>query len=153
MAKHLIDTDVYIDFLQSGKFHAEIARLYAEHTPGIYFSSVVVAELLAGAVSPSERKNVETLYLPFERAGRVVTPTHVNWKETGGVLARIFREQPSSRSKLPQIVADCLIALSARTIGATVYTRNRADFELIQQFRRFTFVVLMNQSENESMKK
>jgi hypothetical protein len=40
MVKHLIDTDVYIDFLQSGKFHAEIARIYAEHTPGIYFSSV-----------------------------------------------------------------------------------------------------------------
>jgi predicted nucleic acid-binding protein len=145
MAKHLIDTDIYIDFLQSGKFHAEIARIYAEHAPGIYFSSVVVEELSAGAISPAERKNVEILYLPFERAGRVVTPTHVNWKETGDVLARIFREQPSSRAKLPQIVADCLIALSARSIGATVYTRNRADFELVQRFRRFTLVVLMNQ--------
>jgi predicted nucleic acid-binding protein len=145
MAKHLIDTDVYIDFLQNGKFHVEIARIYAEHTPGIYFSSVVIEELLAGAIFPAERKNVETLYLPFERAGRVVTPTHVNWKETGEVLARIFREQPSFRSKLPQIVVGCLIALSARTIGATVYTRNQADFELIQRFRRFTLVVLMNQ--------
>ena len=144
MAKHLIDTDVYIDFLQSGQFRAEIARIYAEHTPGIYFSSVVVEELLAGAISPAERKSVETLYLPFERAGRVVTPTHANWKETGDVLARIFREQPSSRSKLPQIVSDCLIALSARTIGATVYTRNRADFELVQQFHRFTLDVLLN---------
>jgi predicted nucleic acid-binding protein len=153
MAKHLIDTDVYIDFLQSGKFHAEIARIYAEYTPGIYFSSVVVEELLRGAISPAERKNVEALYLPFERTGRVVTPTHLNWKETGYVLAQIFREQPSSRSKLPQIVADCLIALSARTIGATVYSRNRADFELIQQFRRFSLVVFMDQSENDSMKK
>jgi predicted nucleic acid-binding protein len=148
MAKHLVDTDVYIDFLQRGKFHAEIVQIYAEHTPGIYFSSVVVEELLAGAISPAERKNVETLYLPFERAGRVVTPTYLNWKETGDVLARIFREQPSFRSKLPQIVADCLIALSARTIGATVYTRNRTDFELIQRFRRFTLVGLMNQSKN-----
>jgi len=144
MAKHLIDTDISIDFLQRGRFHAEIARIYAEHTPGIYFSSVVIEELLAGATSPNERKNVETLYLPFERTGRVVTPTHANWKETGDVLARIFREQPSSRAKLPQIVADCLIVLSARMIGATVYTRNRADFELIQRFHRFSLTVLPN---------
>jgi hypothetical protein len=45
MAKHLIDTDVYIDFLQSGQFHAEIARIYAAHTPGVYFSSVVSDQL------------------------------------------------------------------------------------------------------------
>jgi len=142
MAKHLIDTDVYIDFLQSGRFHAEIARIYAAHTPGIYFSSVVIKELLAGAISPAERRNVETLYLPFERTGRIVTPVHRNWKETGNLLAQIFQEQPSSRSKLPNLVADCLIAMTARTIGATVYTRNRADFELIQRFRYFSLVVL-----------
>jgi len=29
MAKHLIDADVYIDFLQSGRFHDEITRIYA----------------------------------------------------------------------------------------------------------------------------
>jgi len=142
MANSLIDSDVYIDFLQSGRFHTEIARLYAEHTPGIYFSSVVIEELLAGATSPDERKNVELLYLPFERARRVIAPSHTHWRDTGNLLAQIFGERPSSRSKLPQLVADCLIAVSARAIGATVYTRNRSDFELIQGFRRFSLVVL-----------
>jgi predicted nucleic acid-binding protein len=142
MANSLIDSDVYVDFLQSGRFHTEIARLYVEHTPGIYFSSVVIEELLAGAASPHERKNVELLYVPFERARRMVAPSHANWRDVGNLLARIFREQPSYRSKLPHLVADCLIALSARAIGATVYTRNRTDFELIQRFRHFTLVVL-----------
>lgn len=142
MANSLIDSDVYVDFLQSGRFHTDVARLYAEHTPGIYFSSVVIEELLAGATSPDERKNVELLYAPFERARRVVAPSHANWRDTGNLLARIFRELPSYRSKLPHLVADCLIALSARTLGATVYTRNRADFELIQRFRHFALVVL-----------
>jgi len=142
MAKHLIDADVYIDFLQSGRFHDEITRIYAQHTPGIYFSSVVIEELLAGAISPVERKNVEALYMPFERAGRIVAPTHANWKETGDLLARIFAEQLSYRSKLPHIVADCLIAMSARAIGATVYTRNRQDFELIRRFLHFALAVL-----------
>lgn len=142
MAKHLIDSDVYIDFLRSGKFHAEIARLYAEYTPNLYFSSVVIEELLAGARSPVERKNVELLYLPFEQAGRIVTPSHAHWKATGNLLARIFRVQSSARSKLPHLVADCLIAISTRAIGATVYTRNREDFELIRRFRDFSLVVL-----------
>jgi predicted nucleic acid-binding protein len=142
MTTSLIDADVYIDFLQSGRFHSEIARLYAEHTPGIHFSSVVIEELLAGAISPHEQKNVELLYLPFERARRVVAPSHTHWRDTGNLLARIFREQPSYRSKLPHLVADCLIGLSARAIGATVYTRNRADFELLQRFRHFSLVVL-----------
>jgi len=44
MAKHLIDADVYIDFLQSGRFHAEIARIYTEHAPGVHFSSVVIED-------------------------------------------------------------------------------------------------------------
>jgi predicted nucleic acid-binding protein len=142
MANALIDSDIYIDFLQSGRFYAEIARLYAERTPEIYFSSVVIEELLAGAVSPDERKNVELLYTSFERAKRVIAPSPTNWRDTGNLLARIFREQPSSRAKLPHLVADCLIALSARTIGAIVHTRNRSDFELIRRFRHFSLVVL-----------
>jgi predicted nucleic acid-binding protein len=142
MTNTLIDADIYIDFLQSGRFHTEIARLYAERTPGIHFSSVVIEELLAGATSPQEQKNVELLYLPFERARRVIAPSHIHWRDTGNLLARLFREQPSYRSKLPHLVADCLIALSARAIGGTVYTRNRADFELLQRFRQFSLVVL-----------
>ncbi len=142
MGKHLIDSDVYIDFLQSGRFHTEVAQLYVEHTPDMLFSSVVIAELLTGTMSTAERRNVEALYLPFEKARRIVTPGHAHWKEIGNLLARVFREQPSSRSKLPHIISDCLIAMSARAVGATVYTRNRADFELIQRFRNFSLVVL-----------
>jgi len=93
-------------------------------------------------VSLDERKNVELLYTPFERARRVIAPSPANWKDTGNLLARIFREQSSSRSKLPHLVADCLIALSARTIGVIVHTRNQFDFELIRRFRHFPLVVL-----------
>jgi hypothetical protein len=93
-------------------------------------------------VSLDERKNVELLYTPFERARRVIAPSPANWKDTGNLLARIFREQSSSRSKLPHLVADCLIALSARTIGVIVHTRNQFGFELIRRFRHFPLVVL-----------
>lgn len=50
MAKHLIDTDLYIDLIQSGGAPPVISELYEREAPGIYFSSVVAQELLAGAL-------------------------------------------------------------------------------------------------------
>lgn len=46
MAKHLIDTDLYIDLIQSGGAVPIIRELYAKDAPGIYFSSIVAQELL-----------------------------------------------------------------------------------------------------------
>ena len=85
---------------------------------------------------------MEVLLRPFERTGRIVTPSHKGWKEAGETLCRLLRLQRDLRSKLPGLVNDCLLALSARAIGATVYTRNRADFVLLRQIRRFSLVVV-----------
>lgn len=49
MPNHLIDTDLYIDLIQSGATLPIIRELYAKDTLGIYFSSIVIQELLAGA--------------------------------------------------------------------------------------------------------
>ena len=141
-AKHLIDTDLYIDLIQSGSSLPIIAQLYDKETPGIYFSSIVAQELLAGARSPAGRRNVEALLVPFERTGRIVTPGHQQWKEAGDMLARILTLRPDLRNKLPGLVNDCLLALSALGIGATVYTRNRNDFVLLRQIRPFSLVVV-----------
>jgi len=140
--KHLIDTDLYIDLIQSGKTLPIIRELYAKEAPGIYFSSVVAQELLAGARSPTGRKHVETLLAPFERAGRVVTPSHRQWKEAGNMLARLLESRRDLKSKLPALVNDCLVALSARALGATLYTKNRDDFTLLQTIRRFSLVIV-----------
>ena len=43
MAKHLIDTDLYIDLIQSGTTLSLIRELYDKDAPGIYFSSIVIA--------------------------------------------------------------------------------------------------------------
>jgi len=143
VAKHVIDTDHYVDLIQSGKSLPIIRELYEKESPGIYFSSVVAQELLAGARSLAGRKHVETLLRPFEKAGRVVTPTHRDWKETGNILTRILELRPDLKSKLPALVNDCLLALSARAIGARLYTRNRDDFMLLQKARHF-FLVAVN---------
>jgi predicted nucleic acid-binding protein len=142
VAKHLIDTDLYIDLIQSGKTLPLIREIYDKDAPGIYFSSVVAQELLAGARSPAGRKRVEILFRPFEKVGRVVTPSHDQWKAAGRILAKVLEDRPNLKSKLPALVNDCLLALSARSIGATLYSRNRDDFVLLQSIRSFALVVV-----------
>jgi predicted nucleic acid-binding protein len=142
VAKHLIDTDLYIDLIQSGGTIPIIRELYEKDAPGIYFSSIVAQELLAGARTPAGKRHVEILLAPFERAGRIVTPAHREWKEAGEILARILERRPDLKTKLPALVNDCLLALSARSIGATVYTRNRDDFLALRQMRPFSLVVV-----------
>lgn len=142
MAKHLIDTDLYIDLIQSGTTLPLIRELYDKDAPAIYFSSIVAQELLAGARSPAGKKRVEILFRPFEKIGRVVTPSHSQWKTAGSILAKVMRHRPDLKSKLPALVNDCLLALSARSLGATLYTRNRDDFMLLQSVRSFSLVVI-----------
>ena len=142
MAKHLIDTDLYIDLIQSGGALPIIRELYDKEAPGIYFSSIVAQELLAGARSAAGRRRVETLFRPFERVGRVVTPDHNQWKDAGAMLAKVLRVRSDLKTKLPSLVNDCLLALSARSIGATLYTRNRDDFTLLRSIRSFSLVVI-----------
>lgn len=142
MAKHLIDTDLYIDLIQSGTTLPFIREIYGRDAPGIYFSSVVAQELLAGARTLAARKRVEILFRPFERVGRVVTPTHSHWKDAGLIIAQVLRDRPDLRNKLQALVNDCLLALSARSLGATLYTRNRDDFSVLQRQRSFSLIVI-----------
>jgi predicted nucleic acid-binding protein len=48
----------------------------------------------------------------------------------------ILQDRPNLKSKLPALVNDCLRALSARSLGATLYTGNRDDF---MRFRGYAY--------------
>jgi predicted nucleic acid-binding protein len=102
-----------------------------------------VQELLAGARTPRQRRQVAALYEPFERVRRIITPSHLVWKEVGGVVAIVLEKTPQFRSKLASgLLNDILIALSGRSIGARVVTGNGQDFRLIQQFRDFALEII-----------
>ena len=50
---------------------------------------------------------------------------------------------PQFRSKFsPGFLNDMLIALSGRSIGATIVTRNKDDFQLIREFRSFKLEII-----------
>lgn len=142
MRKYIIDTDLYIELLRTGRYHDIIAEIYSNETPNIYFSSVVAQELLSGVVSEDGKKNVETIFRPFEKVGRIVTPGHVVWKEAGEILSELKMKRPDLKTKLSQILNDTLIAMSARSIGAAVITLNSLDFETIKSVRHFSYITI-----------
>src|SRR5262249_49505731 len=58
--------------LRNAAFAAEFRPRYLRDIPLTYFSSVVVQELLAGARTPREQRQVAALYEPFERARKSI---------------------------------------------------------------------------------
>jgi predicted nucleic acid-binding protein len=125
----LFDTSILIADLRTGCHSERIANW-----PGrIRNSSVVMAELGRGATSAAERRFVREL-----AASRpMLTPTEKNWMESGELLASLWAGKGFLPAKLRDLHFDVLIALSARTHGATLITSNRRDFELIRTCRNF----------------
>ena len=107
-----------------------------------YLSSVAVEELHAGALDGAAVRLVERYVGALEKAGRVVTPTFQHWKEAGTLVARITRKEPGRKAKVQQMLNDILLALSARRIGADLFTFNLDDFELIRRHKPLSLKVL-----------
>jgi len=103
---------------------------------------VVVYELMVDAADRRSRAYVEDFIRPPERTGRVVTPTFDDWVEASALVTAIELRDRGWRSKLPALLNDILIALSARRVGAMVLTRNRDDFLVIRRHKGFSLRVL-----------
>ena len=97
-------------------------------------SAVVAMELRVGARTLPGRRAVQRLLRTFQRAGRVLTPTAAVFDDAGEALQRL--SDGGREIRRASLSHDVLIALSARTIGATVITRDR-DFEAIRDIVRF----------------
>ena len=132
----VFDTNVYVAALREGVDGVAFARIRTR-APRTFLSSVVSAELRAGAVDRVGRVAVRELVEQFDRLRRIVTPDARSWNLAGDVLGDIRRREPSLRTKVANLWNDALIALSARQIGASVVTSNVKDFELLHRFMRF----------------
>jgi len=120
----LLDTTIYIENFRSGRFTFRLLQ-----SPYIIrCSSVVLHELLCGARAATERKFVFEL----SRRCQVLTPTEQQWLRAAEILLRLRRQEHYEVAKLRHLAFDVLIALSARSIGASVITTNHEDFRAIQ---------------------
>ena len=122
-----LDTNVLVDALRQP---AELDRLKAFlewALPSTVLSSLVVAELTAGARTARARDALEQQFLaPFERRGRILAPSAAAWRRTGTILGASATTPSASR------LTDILLASQAREFGWTIVTRD-ADFTTLRR--------------------
>jgi predicted nucleic acid-binding protein len=122
----IFDTSVLVDEVRTGRHRQRIASVDGL----VRTSSVVLAELLRGAVASAEHKFLRVLARNYP----ILIPTQNNWLESGEMLGRMHSDRGSEPHKLRDLHFDVLIALTARSHGARLITTNRTDFELINRY-------------------
>ncbi len=138
MLKKLVDTNIFIDRFAFPERHKEVFLSLGQ----IYMSAVVLMELRAGAHTKSSIKACHDLTSFFQRVDRIVIPSRKDYEMAGEVLARLQSQKGYEIRKMASITNDCLIAVSARSNGATVYTLNGKDFTAIRDVFEFKLELL-----------
>jgi predicted nucleic acid-binding protein len=140
--KYALDTNLFIRGYRDQAGAAQLKHFHAVFAPYEFLSAVVVQELRAGISAPEEVKQLErTVVEPFQRRGRMITPSFAVWRESGRVLATLVAEDGLELRRVPKhTVNDIMIALSCREAGVTVVTENEKDFERLRRIFTFDFV-------------
>jgi predicted nucleic acid-binding protein len=138
MQRVIIDTNVYIDWMNDGLYEAVIFQRDAVK----HLSAVVIMELAAGAFSVRDRRLVREISSAFGRVGRIVAPTVSMYQEAGEVLRKLQDSFDYTLDSAYGLANDVLIALSALSIGAVVITQNDRDFAAIQRIRSFKLSIV-----------
>jgi predicted nucleic acid-binding protein len=125
----VFDTSIYIENFRTGRFTDRMVR--SSMIPRC--SAVVLHELLRGARARDEEAFVRAL----AKNCRILTPTENHWREAAELLRSVRRLKHYDGIKLAGLAFDALIALTARSIGATLITTNRGDFEAIRRALKF----------------
>jgi predicted nucleic acid-binding protein len=137
--RYVIDTQLYIDALRTDAGKAALTDFQIRNTPFLHLSAVVAQELRAGVRGAAARQLEQAVLSPFEKRGRLITPTHAAWKDAGRVLSELV--SPNDwRSVTRSFVNDVLLALSCREAGAVLVTANVTDFSRITTAARFDFI-------------
>jgi predicted nucleic acid-binding protein len=138
MQRVIIDTNLYIDWLNEGLYETVIFQRDAVK----HLSAVVIMELAAGAFSLRDRRLVREISSAFGRVGRIVAPTVSMYQEAGEILRRLQESLDYTLASAHGLANDVLIALSARSIGAVVITQNDRDFAAIKKIHPFKLSIV-----------
>lgn len=142
MRRYVLDTSCYIDASRKAEAWAALARFTTWAAPRLYLSSVVAAELRAGAKSGRDRAQLEKVVLgPFLRRGRVLTPSAAAWDALGLTLATLREREGLVLAQVRRSFAfDILLAYSCRERGLVLVTSNARDMTRIQKVFAFDYV-------------
>jgi len=121
----LLDTNLYMGWLNRG--------LYPELMvgPGLvrYLAAVVAMELRIGARTLPARRALDKLLRAYHASRRIVVPSATLYDEAGRVLRKLH--ECGREIRRASLVNDVLIALCARSVGATLFTGDE-DHRVIQ---------------------
>jgi predicted nucleic acid-binding protein len=140
--KYLLDTNVYVEALRTEESRQRFKTSFYPLLPVTFLSATVVYELHVNAADQRTKELLVEFVTRLERADRMVTPTYDDWVQAADIVTKIWGKDRSWRSKLPLLLNDILIALSARRIGATLLTYNAKDFNLIRKYKHFALRIL-----------
>lgn len=134
MAYFVCDTSTYI------------SRKLSELPDNFLFSSIVLMELMASANDETQRKVYEQVHRAYAKDNSLIVPDEDDWLIASRVLywlsqgrrrnlkGRAPRLKPGASQRM---ALDVLIAVSAKSYGATVVTENWEDFKAIQHYYKF----------------
>jgi predicted nucleic acid-binding protein len=124
---YTLDTNVFVDALRQPLDLDRLKAFLNWALPSTVLSSIVAAELMAGARTDKARRVLDEVFLEaFERRGRVVAPSTAAWRRTGAIIARSGAAGLSASRQ-----NDALLAVQARERGWVVVTRDR-DFQALR---------------------
>jgi predicted nucleic acid-binding protein len=140
--RFVLDTNIYIEASRNQQKAEELKNFTSAYLPRIYLHAVVVQELLAGATSLKSAGEVEkSLVTPFEKRGRLISPSWKAWKRSGQMIAELIARKALSPGGFTRsFLNDALLAASLRKEGLTLITHNVGDFELLAKVETFRFV-------------
>lgn len=120
---YTLDTNVVVDALRQPADLDRLKAFLSWALPSTVLSSVVAAELTAGAGTPKALDVLDSAFLaPFERRGRILAPSDAAWRRAAQALG------VASGSAFN----DALLACQAREHGWTILTRD-ADFGALRR--------------------
>jgi len=150
LKRYVLDTNLFIDAARDPAKAEELAAFSSAFLPQLHLHAVVVQELLAGATNSQWRRDIDRgLIAPYERRGRVLTPSYRAWKRSGEVIAELIGAKRLSPSGIRRsFLNDVLLATSCREEGFSLVTGNVKDFELIAEVEPVRFVAPYPSSTN-----
>jgi predicted nucleic acid-binding protein len=133
---YTLDTNVVVDALRQPGEMEQLKAFLTWALPVTVLSSVVVAELAAGARTDRARRALDDgLVATFDRRGRILAPSRHAWHRTGAALARQGAAGVSASRQ-----NDMLLAFQAREVGWTLITRDQ-DFAALRSIVRGVQVI------------
>ena len=131
-ARILLDTNVFVDYLRSGRHGAWVWG--GSQSRIRFLSAVVLLELRVGADTTRRGRAVDRIQAAFP-PDRVVAPTPALFDRAGRLFRALHGDGSRLRDRL-RPMNDLLIALTAWRIGATgatVVTANSGEFNRIAE--------------------